>query len=187
MSMSQVDLPTLMASSKVFGRGLGAKKFTKVFEAYPDFAGKRHNYEEYHSMLLKVDGFADKTASLAAKGMVDFWEFVDTQLSSDIYARILKNTINVNANANLNLNANTNDQKSEQKFTGKNIYLTGVRSQEIERLIVSEGGTIQSTFNGSTHMLIRKNADYTNKKTEEAEQRGIPILTVEEFMRNQDH
>ena len=50
-------------------------------------------------------------------------------------------------------------------------------------MIVKKGGTVQSAFTASTNMLIRKNADYKNKKTEDAEKKGIPILTVDEFLK----
>ncbi len=168
-SIKSIDLPTLMAGSKVFGRGLGTKKFTKVFEAYPDFASKRHSYDEYVRMFLKVDGFADKTATLAAKGMVDFWEFIDTQLSADIYKKIIENTAGAPAGASA---------PAQSWCTGKNIYLTGGKNQEIVDFIKSHGGTVQSTFTASTDILIRRDASYTNKKTEEAEQRGIQILNM---------
>jgi NAD-dependent DNA ligase len=172
-SIKAIDLPTLMASSKVFGRGLGTKKFTKVFTEYPDFASKRHSYEEYVRMFLKVDGFADKTATLAAKGMVDFWEFIDTQLSADIYKRIIDNT----AGAPVEPVA----VQAPSWCTGKNIYLTGGKNQEIIDIIKRNGGNIQSTFNASTDILIRRDASYTNKKTEEAEQRGIQILNMSDI------
>ena len=172
-SMKNVDLPTLMASSKVFGRGLGTKKFTKVFDEYPDFALKRHNYDEYHRMFLKVDGFADKTASLAAKGMVDFWEFVDGQLSAEIYGLIVANTVKTPVPEQVPVKS--------ASLADKHIYLTGVRDKDVEDLIVKHGGTVQSTFTASTNMLVRKNAEYTNKKTEDAEKKGIPIFTLEEL------
>ena len=179
-SMKQVNLPTLMASSKVFGRGLGTKKFTKVFELYPDFAVKRHNYEEYHRMLLQVDGFADKTSTLAAKGMVDFWEFIDTQLSAEIYTRIISNTT---FEASVAASPSPGEIATPPPLQGKNVYLTGVRSQQVLDIVKRQGGTVQASFTGSTNILVRKDADYGNKKTEEAEQKGVPILTIEEFLK----
>jgi NAD-dependent DNA ligase len=174
-AMKQVDLPTLMASSKVFGRGLGTKKFVKIFEMYPDFATARHSYEEYQRMFLSVEGFADKTASLAAKGMVDFWEFIDTQLSPEIYRQILANTAQTPV-------VQSNEPVAGLKLTNKLIYLTGGRSPEVIQLISKQGGTLQSTFSATTNLLVRKNNEYVNKKTEEAETKGILIMSVNEFL-----
>jgi NAD-dependent DNA ligase len=173
-AMQKIDLPTLMASSKVFGRGLGTKKFMKIFDEYPDFAARRHSYEDYIHMFKQVDGFADKTASLAAKGMVDFWEFIDTQLSPEIYHNILANTGSVQTQT---------QTQAESPLKNKNIYMTGVRSQEVIDHIKKLGAVLQESFTGATDVLIRKNTEYNNRKTETAQQKGLPVLTVEEFLR----
>jgi DNA ligase (NAD+) len=172
-AIQKVDLPTLMASSKVFGRGLGAKKFTKVFQQFPKFAETRYTYEEYVRIFKQVDGFADKTSTLAAQGMVDFWKFIDSQLSQDIYLKIIANTAPETAK--------DEPVNSTSPFSGKNFYLTGTRDEHVISLIKMLGGTIQSAFTSSTDVLVKKNTEYNNNKTAEAIKRGVPVYTVEEF------
>lgn len=173
-AMSKINLATLMAGSKLFGRGLGSKKFSKILTQYEDFAEKRHSYEEYVKMFIAVDGFADKTAKLAAEGMLHFWEFIDNELSPEIYAKILKTTKIVSPVLNHGNNFNF-------KLENKNIYITGTRDAKLIELIKLHKGTIQTTFNASTHILVKKDDDYTNNKTEEAFKKGITIFTVETF------
>ena len=175
-AMDKVDLPTLMASSKVFGRGLGTRKFVKVFKQFPKFAETRYTYQEYVQLFKQVEGFADKTSTLAAQGMVDFWEFVDSQLSADIYKRIIENTGDVEDEPE----PEPADKDGNALF-GKNIYLTGTRDQEVISLIKKHGGAMQSGFTSNTDILVKKSHDYNNNKTEEAAARGITVYTVDEF------
>jgi NAD-dependent DNA ligase len=105
--------------------------------------------------------------------MVDFWEFVDGQLSAEIYGLIVANTVKTPVPEQVPVKS--------ASLADKHIYLTGVRDKDVEDLIVKHGGTVQSTFTASTNMLVRKNAEYTNKKTEDAEKKGIPIFTLEEL------
>ncbi len=179
-AMDKVDLPTLMASSKVFGRGLGTKKFTKVFKQFPTFAETRYSYQEYVELFKQVDGFADKTSTLAAQGMVDFWEFVDSQLSDDIYKRIIDNTSVDEDHPPSALPGQRGDAVFPQLY-GKNIYLTGTRDPEVILLIKKQGAVMQSGFTSNTHILVKKSSSYTNTKTEEALAREIPVYTVDEF------
>ena len=172
-AMDKVDLPTLMASSKVFGRGLGTKKFVKVFKQFPKFAETRYTYQEYIQLFKQVEGFADKTSTLAAQGMVDFWEFVDSQLSADIYKRIIENTGD--------MEDEPEPADNGKALSLKNIYLTGTRDQEVISLIKKHGGVMQSGFTSNTDILVKKSHDYNNIKTEEAAARGIMVYTVDEF------
>jgi hypothetical protein len=67
------------------------------------------------------------------------------------------------------------------KLTNKNIYITGTRDAQLIDLIKKHKGTIQSTFNGSTHFLVKKDDDYSNKKTEDAVSKHIPVFTIKTF------
>lgn len=170
-AMEKLTLPALMAGSRVFGRGLGERKFNKVFEEYPDFISERYTRDQYITMLTSVDGFGVKTATLAADGMDDFWEFVDTQLSDSVLIRIMDNTYT----------ETVSDDTVDQGIKGKNICITGFRDSEIKDYIERNQGTVQANCSSSTHMVIRKTSNYTNKKTEMAEARNIPILSQSDF------
>jgi DNA ligase (NAD+) len=164
-----ISIPTLMACSKIFGRGLGSKKFSKVIEAYPDFPSERHSRDEYVAIFKSVESFAQKTAELAADGMADFWEFVDNEIPSDVYFSIVENTISKPSGT------------QNPDVMGKNFYLTGFRDSEITDYITQNGGTMQSGCSKSTDMLIIKDHGVTNKKVEFAQKYGINILSQQEF------
>ena len=186
-AMEKIDLPTLMSSSKVFGRGLGTKKFTKVFIAYPQFANERHDLKGYIKLFKSVDGFADKTATLAAEGMIEFWQFVDTQLSAEIYKKIVINTDKGKALSEEQEGDEVEDGEKcevlmDNRFSNKNVYITGSRDKDIIKKITDLGGIMQDKFSSSTNILVKKNSEYSNNKTIEAEKRGdVIILTIDEI------
>lgn len=175
-AMSSITVSQLMAGSKVFGRGLGSKKFNKVIEQHPDFVVDRMSRSEYISLLMSVDGFAKKTAELAAEGMEAFWDFVDTEIPSDVYEDIIENTISKSDKIQGN-------EHGHSEINGKNICITGFRDKDITNFIESNGGRVQSGCNTQTHILIRKDSSYNNKKTDfAASNSSIRLMDKDEFM-----
>jgi DNA ligase (NAD+) len=175
-AMRSITFPKLMAGSKVFGRGLGTTRFTQLLKAYPDgeLVTDRKSRQEYIDMFLKVNGFAQKTAELAADGMEEFWKFVDNEIPGSLYEKILDNTIGMVEEPKVS--------GAGAALKGKKICITGFRDRTISDFIEANGGTVQGTCNGSTNMVVRPDESYTNKKTEFAEEHNIRIITKEDFM-----
>lgn len=171
-ALNSITMPTLMSCSKIFGRGLGAKKFNKVIETYPDFPSERYSKDEYITLFRSVEGFAQKTAELAAEGMNDFWVFVDNEIPSDVYFSIVENTIPITPKTSTAQN---------DDIRGKSFYITGFRDAQIIDYITKNGGKLQSGCTKSTNMLIVKDHGVTNKKVEFAQSNGIEILSCDEF------
>lgn len=158
-ALMSITVPQLMAASKIFGRGLGTKKFSKVVQSNPEFLVERLTKEEYVQLLLGVEGFAKKTSELAAENMLDFWEFVDDIIPTDTYEAIINNTVALFQQS----------ETGNSDINGKRFCLTGFRDKTITDFITMNGGIIQSGCNASTNVLIRSSSSYTNKKTEFAE------------------
>jgi hypothetical protein len=171
-ALAKIKLPTLMAASKVFGRGLGVRKFEEVFKVYPDFINDPKTYKEYVTMLEKVPGFGDKTAKLAAEGMNEFWKFVGDHVSDQLMVTIVDNTFAPIDHPSGPLNPDIN---------GKNICITGFRDAAMADFITRNGGKVQDNCTGTTHMVVRKNDSYSSKKTETAALKGLPILSRDDF------
>lgn len=174
-ALNSATMPMLMGASKTFGMGLNKKKFEKVFEKYPDFASQRLKEEEYIAQFKTVEGFADKTAILAAKGMDTFWKFVDQYIPDNVLVTIMDNT-------SLSLDS-APAAGANPAIEGKNICITGFRDSEISEFITRNGGKVQSAVNGKTNMVVIRDDSYTNKKTEAANAKNIPILSKEDFLR----
>jgi NAD-dependent DNA ligase len=176
-AMSSITIPKLMAGSKVFGRGLGAKRFSWILKgpAGPDFVTDRMTRDQYISLFMSIDGFAKKTAEQAADGMEEFWNFVDNEIPTDIYVSIIDNTIKL-------CGTGSEKKKAHPDIMGKKICLTGFRDAKISDFIESNGGKIQGSCNESTDILVRRDG-YSNKKTEFAESHSnIRVIDKSEFI-----
>ena len=71
---------------------------------------------------------------------------------------------------------------SGELFSDERFYLTGVRNKEIVTFIESNGGTVGDFNKNKTTILIKKDENYENKKTELARKSDIKIFTVDDFI-----
>ena len=59
------------------------------------------------------------------------------------------------------------------------MLFTSVRDEDLLNAILANGGQKASSVKSATHLVVKPGA--SNKKTGEAQDKGIPILTVDEF------
>lgn len=167
-----------MGASKVFGRGLSLKKFSKVFEDETamdsNFLTDPMTKEEYVAMFRRVEGFGPKTSEQAAVGMIAFWEFMDESIPEDLHPTIASNTMDA-------FSPNPQQGEKHPDINGKSFYLTGGKDAEIVAFIERNGGTLRSGMSKSLDMLIVKSHSVSNNKTKSAMDNGIPILDWSEF------
>ena len=83
------------------------------------------------------------------------------------------------------LNIRKNEKISSGKFLNKHIVFTGslvkmTRSQA-KNIVEKEGGTAQTSVTGDTNFVVA--GEKTGSKLEKAKQKGIKILTEEEFLK----
>jgi len=173
-----IHVPTLMAASGIFGRGLGIRTFVELLEHYPEIVQvaemmmKVYNPEEMENeltaMIVEIKGFGEKTARQVATG---FWDYVD--FLNDLSSMGFKQRYHV---------VPEKKEVEENVLKGKNVVMTGFRDAAIESFVKSSGGKIQSAISGTTNMVISKNATYSNTKTQEAQERGLIVMTREDFV-----
>lgn len=146
-------------ASGIFGGKLGTRKFDEVVALYPNILGMADLPKaELTAKIEQVAGF-QKLASTVAQKLPKFIKFLDHH--------------------NLVIVTEKKVKATGSKLDGQAVLFTGVRDPELMKAIKANGGTAASTAKNAT-MLVTK-ADYSNKKTEVAEDRGIPIYTVEQF------
>lgn len=66
-------------------------------------------------------------------------------------------------------------------ITGK--LFTFKNRSELEELITSKGGRVVKSISSKTNLLINNDSNSTSTKNREAKERGIPIMTEEEFVK----
>lgn len=179
-ALKDLTLPVLMTASGAFGRGIGSRKFAKILERYPDLLGSEAiltgKTAEIIDMISKVEGFAKTTAKVVADGMPKFLEMF-TKIPEDISMQVMYTTEESDRST-----TKAEADAAVSPLYGQNICFTGFRDKELQKKIENSGGKVQTAVSGTTNILVIKDSSYSNKKTESAAARGIPVLTREQFM-----
>jgi len=166
----QIDkssLALLMASSNIFGRGFGERRFLAILKIYPDILILNDlNDAEKINMVLTVEGLARKSAEKFVDKIPVFVKFMkDSGL--DI-SKFKESSIQIVAVGS--------------SLQGKKIVMTGFRNKELEEKIKAHGGEISGSVTKNTFALLVKNKDETSTKTIHAIALEIPIMESAEFI-----
>ena len=70
---------------------------------------------------------------------------------------------------------------SNKVLSNQKIVLTGFRDEDIQNKIEENGGTLQSTINKGTTLLIIKNKETSGSKIKKAKELNIKIITLDDF------
>ena len=168
--MQMVSLPVLMSASNLFGRGMGEKRFKAVLSQYSEILTMDTSCEKKVDMLMKIDGFARKTAEKFVDGIPVFTDFIrEANLNHKLNVINIQNEINVNESA------------SSSILSGKKIVMTGFRDKQIMKWVEDNGGTMASSVSSNTHLVLVKDLDEITGKADQAHALGIPLMTADEF------
>ena len=66
-----------MVGSNSFGRGLGEKKLTLIFDEYPDILKNNESSKLLKKKIIKIDGFSQKLTDLFVDNLPNFKEFLN--------------------------------------------------------------------------------------------------------------
>jgi NAD-dependent DNA ligase len=165
----EIDLPTFMAASNKFGRGLGKKKINEVVKTYPNILINDWSRKEIIGKIINVSGFSDKTATMFADGLPKFKKFYDE----------INNIIDISRFTEFN-----SETSSETgTFNNEIIVFTGFRDKKLEDYIISNGGKVTTSVSKKTTLVIRADNEETSSKIETAKLNKVPIITKSEFMK----
>lgn len=157
---SRMTFANVALGSAAFGEAIGAKRLDALIEAVPDLLEKVDLPQAgLVDIIANVRGF-NKLALQIAKNLKKFAKFCK------------RNGIKLVV-------------QKKAKVTGKSMFgqvvlFTSVRDKQLEEWIIANGGKLASTVKQAT-MLIVKDKDSKNKKTEEAELLGKPVQTLANF------
>ena len=59
--VAAVELPTLMAATNIFGRGMGERRIREILATFPDILVKKETVEQKIAKVASIGGFGDKT------------------------------------------------------------------------------------------------------------------------------
>jgi DNA ligase (NAD+) len=147
------------------GRGLGEKKLELILKTYPLICqNKKKGLELNIEDLMKINGMGLITSQLFKENLEKFYDFYE------------------------DLGFNLNDEKTilpiikKGVFKDKYFVFTGFRSDEMEKFIKENGGEIEKTITNKTNYLIMKEKDKITNKITKAIEKGVEIMSKDEFI-----
>lgn len=152
-SVTGVQLSKLQHASNLFF-GLGSRKLCLL---------EHFGYENKPNkeVVLRIDGFAEISASSYMDGFDNFREFI-----KDLPITILE-IVEV--------------EKTSSELEGKSFCFTGLRRKDIESIIESKGGKIGGSVNRRTNYLTCKDPGSGSSKLTKAQDLGVILLSIDEL------
>ena len=154
----------IMIASNIIGRGLGEKKLELILKNYPDICqNKKKGLDIKIEDLMKINGMGELTSQLFKDNLEKFYDFYE-----DLGFKLKK--INVKTIIN--------------KGIFENVYFvfTGFRSDELEKFIKDNSGNVESTITSKTNYLIMKDRSKITNKISKAMEKGVKIISKDDFM-----
>ena len=184
-ALDDVDIAKFMSASQIFGTGIGETRLNLILDEHPNMFVGTKTVKTYCEEIIRVAGFAKITANLAAEGLVEFLDYVeeiDTSSTPESFVNLVQQLID-RTYVHDEQEQQEQDMEDFPEFEGRGVAITGGHkgTEDIEKFVKKQGGSIQKAVNGKTLIVIRKDADYENKKTEAARSRGLDLLTFDEF------
>lgn len=164
-NLKDMNMPTVLGASGVFGFGMGKRKIIALLNGFPDILElyKKMSKKELKERVLKVDGFSDKSADKIVNNV----EWADKFIKAMKYFGTFKE----NAKGNI------------KNMEGIIVVFSGFRDSKLEEEITSRGGKVSTSVSSRTSMVVvlDKNVVPTGK-VKAAIDLGKEVLDKEEFI-----
>ena len=164
----EIDVHTLAAASIVF-EGIGAKKFQAITDIYPNVIDLFKAGKLTRDMIMGIAGYSSISTDNIMTNMPAFISWLDT------YPMIKPNFGGKVKPAGAG--------SSGGRLTGMIAVMTGFRDDNIKQFIINNGGDVKDNVSGNTTLVVVKDSSSTSSKVETARQKGIKILTKDEFIK----
>ena len=157
--LESITEPELFDAMSTFGRLIGKSKLQKIYDAYGTLDV---NYND----LISLEGFSDITAKKYVENLENY--------------RTIKQKIE-----NLGSVKIVEKQQLEiksDKLKDYNVCFTGVRSQELTKIIQENGGLASDNWNKGVNLLVAKDPSSNSGKAKKAREKDIPIMSLYEAL-----
>lgn len=155
-----IKIEKLMAASLAFGFGFGIKRIKLVTSKYPKLLNMNITIND----IISINGFEEKTANKFLIGLDKFKDFMIKHPTLKIKKKILikKEAIGI--------------------FNNIKIVMSGFRDPVLTNKIEKMGGTIQSSINKETNILVVKDINKQTSKITKAKEIGtVEIISLDNF------
>lgn len=147
-------------ASSIFGDKIGRTKLQATIDEIPDIVQLSTTLSplQLRDRIAEVEGIKTQ-ATIIAKRLPKFIRFLELN--------------------RIKIGSEVKQKKQSSRLEGMKVLFTSVRDDDLLTAIQANGGQKASSVKSATHLVIKPGA--SNKKTDEAEELGIPMLTVDEF------
>lgn len=180
-----LDCTTVMNASNTLGRGIGNKKIELIILNIPTILQIRHIPSI--SELLSLKGIEKTTANIFIANLPKYFQFIDDNEIKCIFAPITNSVIcppncqPITKNSLLNSSVPIFIEK-KQIFTNMKFVFTGFRNDILEKYIKESGGYVSTSITKKITAVIRKDGKDNSSKVKKAEELGITIINLIDFM-----
>lgn len=168
-SLSNTEIYILMASSQVFGRGLGVNKIKLITDNIPDLLSGGYKPDNLYDEIMDIKGFDKKTTELFVK---NFGEFI---LYFNKLAKLVDLTYLVDTKGQKKMDSN--------KFKDTIILFTGFRDKDLKKYIEDNGGKVENSLTKKVNLVVYVCDNRKSSKLLEAESKNIRTIELSEFMK----
>ncbi len=164
-ALKNVEPHKFMFASGAFGRIMGSKRIKLVLEKFPDIIKqyKKKKPNQWVKEIASISGFKDTTASAFVEGIPRYILFLKTMPKKRLKITKIKKV-----------------KKKGIRLEQHYVLFTGVRDKELETAIKEQGGQVGNSKSKMT-ILVAKDPDSTSGKAKKAREKGIPIMTIQQF------
>ena len=152
-----VDLALLMASTSIFGFGMGKKKITLITAEYPNLLKERMSIKK----IADINGWSETSAEQFLQNLPEFKKFLKK---------------------NPQITYKTGKKTNSNKYAGMKIVFSGFRDKALEAHITDNGGKVTGTVSKNTTLVIVDDVNSTSSKVKKARDLGIQIIAKENFV-----
>jgi len=157
--LTNVNKSNILASSGVFGYGIGRKRLLSLLTDIPDILD--YNKDELKDRISNIEGFSDIIADKIISNIDN---------ANTFYNEIKKYTTFEEVNRVSNV------------FVGKKFVFSGFRDKNLEKILENKGGKVVSSVSKNTMCIIVCDENYKHtSKIKTAIKLNIKIYTKEEF------
>ena len=158
------SLVMIASGTNIFGRGLGSSLLRNIIHEYPNIFESGESDEMKVEQIAEVENIGKKRAERFVKNIPNFIAFLE----------------DANLTSKLNEQMGQNIDPNHPLF-GKRVVMTGFRDKPLKTTLTELGVKIGSSVSQNTFVVLVKDLDEDTSKAEEAKEKNIPIMQVDQF------
>ena len=177
-AVTNVSLPLIMDASGIFPN-IGQRRFEAIVEVYPNLLDMDPN--SVATSIQQIKGF--KTLAFkVAENLPLFKQFLADNPSISIRKPLGTGGVQTVPLTTPTLGPDlTQTEVPTRNLTGMTVVFSGFRDKNMEERIKARGGRVTSAVSGNTTFLILKNINDRKGKAEEAEKKGVRLISRDQF------